>query len=242
MNNISYIYCIENMINKHKYIGKHCGKDDDYFGSGVALKKAIQKYGKDVFVKLIIENCSVDDLNEREKYWIAYYNTYLGDGYNLTPGGDGWVEGMKHSDTSRLKISSTKKGNVIISEEQKTKIKQSLKNYYSNLTPAQRSEIYGVGGRKQKGVQKKPFTETHKSNLSKGQTGKQKTQTKEHRAKIGKTRWKKVGMYTPDNKLIQIYNSMTEASRVTGGSISEISKSCKDGKTTVKGYIFKKEL
>lgn len=242
MNDTSYIYCIENTINGHKYIGKHCGKNDDYFGSGVALKKAIQKYGKDMFIKTVLEHCSVDHLNEREKYWIAYHNTYLGEGYNLTPGGDGWVQGMKHTHSSKARISNAKKGNVIISEEQKKQIKQSLENYYSKLTPEQRSEIYGVGGRKQKGVQKKPFTEVHKSNLSKGQTGKSKIQTKEHRAKIGKTRWKKVGMYTPDNKLIQVYDSMTQASKATGGSISEISKSCKDGKTTVKGYLFKKEL
>ena len=240
MNNISYIYCIKNTLKGCKYIGKHCGNNNHYFGSGVAFKKALKKYGESAFVKAILEYCSPDQLNEREKYWIAYYNTYKGKGYNLTPGGDGWSEGMKHTSKTIEKISKTKKGKVTISDQQKQQIKESLRKYYESLTPEQRSHIYGVGGRKQRGIKKTPFTDDHKANLSKGQTGKQKNQTKEHRAKIGLTRRKKVGMYNLNGELVCIFNSMTEASELINGSISEISKSCKDQKTTVKGYLFKK--
>ena len=54
--------------------------------------KAIRKYGPDNFSWEIIEEIPNDILDEREKYWIAYYDSYiankLGKGYNLTPGGD----------------------------------------------------------------------------------------------------------------------------------------------------------
>jgi group I intron endonuclease len=240
MNSLSFIYCIENTINGKKYIGKHCGKNSEYFGSGVTLKKAIAKYGKESFTKSILEYCEVSRLNEREVYWIAEHNTYLGKGYNLTPGGDGWSQGMKHSTSSIEKIKNTKKGSVVISDKQKQQIRDTLKKYYNTLTSEQRSETYGVGGRSQKGVKKRPFTEEHCKSLSKGQTGKQKNQSKEHRAKIGLTRRKKVGMYKLDSELVCIFDSMTEASKAISASISEISKSCKDQKTTAKGYLFKK--
>lgn len=53
---------------------------------------AIRKYGVNDFDYEIIEDniVSKDILNEREKYWISYYNSYY-EGYNSTMGGDGSV-------------------------------------------------------------------------------------------------------------------------------------------------------
>ena len=53
---------------------------------------AIRKYGTKDFTYEIIEDGikSAETLNEREKYWISYYNSYY-DGYNSTMGGDGTV-------------------------------------------------------------------------------------------------------------------------------------------------------
>jgi len=54
----------------------------------------MRKYGVDSFLLEVIEECSIEDLNKREIYWIAYYNTYLNeDDYNMTPGGDGYTCG-----------------------------------------------------------------------------------------------------------------------------------------------------
>jgi hypothetical protein len=42
------------------------------------------------FVIAIIEVCAIDELNDRERFWIKELNTYLDkQDYNLTPGGDG---------------------------------------------------------------------------------------------------------------------------------------------------------
>ena len=41
-----YIYLITNKINGKQYIGQHYGElEDSYFGSGVLITKAIEKYG-----------------------------------------------------------------------------------------------------------------------------------------------------------------------------------------------------
>ena len=96
-----YIYKITNLINGKIYIGqvynksiidrfnRHC--DGASNTSKSYLARAIHKYGKENFKVEQIEECySVQELNEREKYWIAYYNSTNGSiGYNLTPGGEG---------------------------------------------------------------------------------------------------------------------------------------------------------
>lgn len=50
--------------------------------------KAIQKYGWKNFIVNILEEVEVDKLNEREIYYISYFNTLVPNGYNLTPGGE----------------------------------------------------------------------------------------------------------------------------------------------------------
>ncbi len=90
------IYKIWNDVNDSLYIGqtirtlnarwsqhKQASKTNDNH-----LYLAMRKYGVEKFHIEEIEE--VDDalLNERECYWIQYYNTYY-DGYNSTLGGDG---------------------------------------------------------------------------------------------------------------------------------------------------------
>ena len=48
----------------------------------------IRTKGVNNFIFEVIEECTIQELKEREQYWIAYYDSY-NRGYNLTPGGDG---------------------------------------------------------------------------------------------------------------------------------------------------------
>jgi hypothetical protein len=50
------------------------------------MYKDFKKYGIDNFSFGVLEECTLDKLDEREIYWIKYYNSY-NDGYNLTLGG-----------------------------------------------------------------------------------------------------------------------------------------------------------
>lgn len=96
------IYCITNLINDKKYIGQSKtiekrwnfhktssfnSLNSDYNNS---IHQAIRKYGLDNFKFEILEECKVEELDEKEKYWIEFYQTFppdLNKGYNLTPGG-----------------------------------------------------------------------------------------------------------------------------------------------------------
>lgn len=94
----SGIYLIQNKKTGQKYIGQSIdverrwsehlrhGKYKNYS----RIDNAIVKYGENNFTLSIIEEIDNEhELNEREQYWIRYYNTYKDKNhYNLTPGGD----------------------------------------------------------------------------------------------------------------------------------------------------------
>lgn len=106
-----YIYETTNLINGKKYIGKRKSNKflKDYLGSGILIKKAIEKYGRENFTVKLIEEVlgTKDDLNTREQYWINYYNASNNDNfYNISKGGDGGF----HSLETNEKIRNTLKG------------------------------------------------------------------------------------------------------------------------------------
>ena len=91
------IYLITNDINSKVYVGQtiqtlnkrfngHCCYSKSDRSVNMYIKRAIHKYGRDKFHIQLIEECPVNILNEREKYWINFYNSY-NTGYNLTLGG-----------------------------------------------------------------------------------------------------------------------------------------------------------
>jgi len=92
------IYKTVNLINKHYYIGKDQQNNPTYLGSGLILNKAIKKYGKENFIKEILEECDNPDiLAEREKYWIAHYDAVNDpNSYNIHHGGRGGNTGAYH--------------------------------------------------------------------------------------------------------------------------------------------------
>lgn len=85
------IYIITNKINGKIYIGQDSKDDPNYFGSGIVINKAIKKYGRENFIKDILQECnSKDEMNSAEIFWISEFNSNNSNiGYNLSPGGDG---------------------------------------------------------------------------------------------------------------------------------------------------------
>ena len=51
------VYKTTNLINGKIYIGKDKHNNPNYLGSGKRLNQAIKKYGRDKFIKEIIEYC-----------------------------------------------------------------------------------------------------------------------------------------------------------------------------------------
>lgn len=94
---MAYIYKITNTINGKIYVGKTERTVEERFKEHIRDSKrkttekrplydAIRKYGFSQFTVETIEE--TDNPDEREKYWIEYYQSFKY-GYNVTLGGDG---------------------------------------------------------------------------------------------------------------------------------------------------------
>jgi group I intron endonuclease len=72
---MAYVYCVTNKINEKKYIGSSRKDtiDTTYFGSGRAIQKALQKYGKENFTRQILWE-GKGDARDIETYWLEYFN------------------------------------------------------------------------------------------------------------------------------------------------------------------------
>ena len=112
MKNKSGIYMILNTYNNKCYIGstKNFSKRKyEHFNTlsknkhhSSHLQKAYNKYGREKFVFVVLEECEVDKLIEREIFWIKLKNSINSDyGYNMaTPQSN---EGLKYREESILK-------------------------------------------------------------------------------------------------------------------------------------------
>lgn len=107
-----FIYKITNITNGKSYIGQtiqnvkdrfyqHCATKCSKAVLDMAIHRAIIKYGKSNFTIEVIEEIDSTNLNDREKYWINYYNSY-NNGYNSTKGGQDGCKPFKDLDVESI--------------------------------------------------------------------------------------------------------------------------------------------
>ena len=101
------IYKAENKLNGKVYVGQSIyinrrwqDHKENYINGTSKFYKAIQEYGWDNFEWSIIEECLESELDEREKYWIDYYDS-INNGYNTIYGNP--FERKKYSKLSNEK-------------------------------------------------------------------------------------------------------------------------------------------
>lgn len=87
------IYKITNNINGKIYVGQSNNIQRRFLEhknrgatSRIHVDIAIQKYGKENFSFEVIEECTIEQLNQKEMYWISYFNS-VENGYNCSVGG-----------------------------------------------------------------------------------------------------------------------------------------------------------
>ena len=128
---IYYFYKITNTINGKYYYGVHSTKnlDDNYFGSGKAIKNAIKKYGKQNFKKEILKTFDCESsMYEYEKQFIneCIINDKMC--YNMTIGGNG---GFYHINSTDKMIG---KNNPVHRNEVKQKMVETARKRGSYYT------------------------------------------------------------------------------------------------------------
>lgn len=158
-----YIYITTNLVNNKIYIGQHKSKDYDskYFGSGLLLKRALKKYGKNNFKNEII--CWVSDqeeANEKEKYFIELFNSRnISIGYNIVTGGNGGniisslPEDRYNKFIEKIKINNSGKSNPNygnrskISGEKNPSKREEVRRKISESVSGERNGMYGKFGK-----------------------------------------------------------------------------------------------
>ena len=130
------IYIIKNDINNKVYIGQsihpkerfaeHCYLREDRHNS--ILTNAIHKYGKEHFWMELLEE-DIENYNEREKYWISFYNSIRPNGYNISEGGESGNLGL-------FSVQS------VLTKEKLNKLIWDLQN--TSLTNHELSEKYNI--------------------------------------------------------------------------------------------------
>lgn len=171
-----YIYLIRNLVNGKGYVGKtektislrfaqH--KNESKLGSKYALHAAMRKYGISNFSVIEIASSEPYQLNDLEKHFIAKYGTFapLGNGYNLTLGGEGQT-GLVHSKETRLKLSA-------ITKAQLAKNGHPMKGKkHSAESVAKMSESRRGQPSAKKGKKFGPLSDEHKRKIGEGNKGK----------------------------------------------------------------------
>lgn len=234
-----YVYKHTNIITGMSYIGITCkpnpkerwgGKGQRYRKDQPKLYYAIQKYGWENFThEILYKGLPHDDAVQKEKEMIRKYDS-IANGYNITEGGEGAL-------------------GRVCTEATKIKMRQTL----GDKTRGQNNHFYG-----------KKHTDETKRKISQANKGKPGLKgpanpsygthpvfTEEHKMKIKETQRKNmipVVLYSLKTKtIIQEFESIKQASRITGVDKNQIRKECKRSLNSKRlrkdpRFIFKKEV
>ncbi|TXG80802.1 MAG: hypothetical protein E6R13_07545 [Spirochaetes bacterium] len=220
------------------------------FKGQIKLWNNCQKYNWNPIETIeIIENCLTSELNEREKYWINYFDSYE-NGLNADLGGNGKC-GFKHSDETKNKIRLANIGRKH-SEKAKQKISEASKNI-SNETREKMSEASkkrkhteetkekiskANKGMKLSDEQKLKISEANKGNKKRlGKTHSDETKNKISDSKKGNPNTKLAKKIICLNTEIT-YESQAEASEKLKIKQNNISRVCLKQRKSYKGLVF----
>lgn len=123
------------------------------------LQAAWNKYGEDEFDFEVIEECNESIRDERERFWITFFNSLdRKSGYNIESGG---LENKHHSEESRKLISDKAKGRKV-SDESRLKMSLSRKGRIKSRQECEKLS---------KSLKGRVFTKEHCEKISKGLIG-----------------------------------------------------------------------
>jgi group I intron endonuclease len=197
------------------YIGQTTNftKRKNYYKNGakpyqVRIYNSLEKYGYDAHTIEFIEECLIENLNERERYWQDFYDVIGKNGLNCrlteTKDKSGFI-----SEESKIKMSEARK-NRIFDQNWIDKLRKSaLGKKHSEETKKRISE--SNKGRK--------FTTEHISKLPQNQKGKFRPKASEStklKQSLNSGKSKIVYQYTMNRIFIEEYRNVAEAQRCLG--------------------------
>lgn len=220
------IYKYENKLNGKVYIGQSINIETRYTQhlydsnnlatrNGTGVDFAIKRYGIENFDFQIIEECPAEKLDEREVYWIAYYDSYH-NGYNRTPGGSS-LRGEDHP-------------RAILTEEQVWEIREL---YGSKVKRSTVFKMYQDAGIQERGLLKvwngETWPEVHMDVYTPENKAWHKAQVGHSEDQMGLSSFDRAIKQEEINQWVEDYNN--------GLSINAIAKKYSRDNGTVEKYI-----
>ena len=267
---MAIIYKATNLKNQKVYIGQTIYSLDKRIKNHITEARnekkptpfhaAILKYGIDSFKVEIIETVEAEELNEREIYWIDYYDSYY-NGYNATLGGQQgkkytlndclpyWNQGLTIQEISKLtKINASTISNLLVSEGKITEeeIKKRKYEAISKKNSKYPKEMYlfywekgyslkEISDRLEVGI---PCISRHLR-----EQGITSTELRQRATfKNGNRQGISCALVDENNNIIQCFQSYHEAARETQASkdASAIRLVCEGYLNSINGFVFRK--
>lgn len=213
------IYCIENLINGKKYIGKSTNiekrwavhkcllqKEKHSKGCNRYLWSSVKKYGFDNFSFCILDETDEENLNRAELHWINFYKSYIRDlGYNLM------VDSStlnRHSEETKALMSKLRKG--------------------KKMPDGYKSHLFG-----------KSLPEVWKEAISSGKCGKKYSKKHQEAVSEGKSEYS-YQQYDLSGNLLATFKRWKDLCDCGFADKGNISAVCNGKRRTSLGYIWKK--
>lgn len=233
------IYKIVNLVNGKAYIGQsvdvnkrkreHLNNYKREENKHKALYMAFNKYGINNFKFEVIQECSLEELDDLEIKYIELYDSYK-KGYNMTLGGGGlrgikpWL-GRKHTDETRKKLREVHLGKKL-SKETIEILKQMRKGNKYRLGKKHTRET----------IEKLRKLNIGENNAMYGKSHSKETRNKIRMAKKGKGNAKSRKIICLNDK--KVFNSIVETSIYYGTRLDSTQKVCRGLYKQTKGYSF----
>lgn len=204
--------------------------------SQILLFRSLKKYNWGSHKFEIIEECHLNSLNERERYWQDFFdvlNPKKGLNCRLTTSSS---KSGKLSQKTKNKISESNKGKPKHTEENKIIISQRSKLLKNMLGKTHTLETKNKISQSKKGKTLPPET---RDKMSKSASGKIKTQEHKSNISLNHPTKKPVLQINLKGDMINEFISINEASRQTGYRVSDISACCNNKQKTAFGFVWR---
>ena len=272
---MGFIYKIWNEENDKLYIGqtsvgiktRWSSHLKNYLTNNAVIYRAMRKYGASIFHIEQIEECENSKLDEREKYWIEYYDSYK-NGYNSTPGGTAlpsgkmfarlddnllhqlWDEGYSISEIVEKTGYSDTSIREHLHEYEKFSVEESISRGINKAAKTRSQEVsqWDLQGN---------FIQTYQSAAVASKETNITVQNiykclKKERETAGNYYWtyegelpvitrKQVYQYDKQGNLIQTFNSKAEAAKSLNLDSGSIAKVCQGKRKTCGGFIWREK-
>lgn len=257
-----------NQVTGKCYVGKTTGTLEKRFkghirtaksGKGFYLHASIRQHGEKNFIPSILEECHIDQLDVRERYWIEFLGAHV-TGYNLTTGGEG-ASGYKHSDECRDRMRDhhwSRTGTYTpvgrkLNESTRAAISEALVSYYQTHDhPAAGQPVDEQVRAKIAASRRGSVTSTEViEKIASKNRGKRRSDDAKVRyalSKVGEKNpmfgrpapnRKSVKQYTLTDEFINVFDSIKAAATHTGARTSAIRACCNGAYKSAGGFKWK---